>query len=64
MTTGLFPDRRLDAKEIASELEMSVRHFKERIAKEPGFPKPYKIGRSSVWMEKDVKSWILKQRER
>lgn len=54
---------KIEAEDIAQELGYSVRHVKERITKEPGFPKPLKIGRKRFWMRDEFQGWLLKQRE-
>jgi predicted DNA-binding transcriptional regulator AlpA len=54
---------KIQAEDIAQELGFSVRHVKDRITKEPGFPKPLKIGRKRFWLREEFQQWLLKQRE-
>ena len=54
----------VSAEDIANKTKFTVRHVKERLTKQPGFPKAIKIGRNREWFEKEFEQWYLAQRER
>lgn len=60
---GLLPET-VGAEDIASAIGCSVRNAKDRVTKEPSFPKPIKIGRHRRWIKTEVSAWMMKQREK
>lgn len=59
---GLLPET-VGAREIADAIGCGERNVKDRITKEPSFPKPIKIGRNRRWIKAEVSAWMMKQRE-
>lgn len=56
--------RWLDAAGVAAMLGMSTRHFAERVAYLPDFPKPARIGAGErKWRMDEVQRYMEKRRE-
>lgn len=58
--------RWLTAEQVGKMLGYETRVIRERIACQPGFPKPVRIGgiRNPRWNAAEVHQWMLEQRER
>ena len=56
----------LDADGIGRMLSLSARHVRERIACQPDFPKPLRIGGLGHprWLASEIQEWAIAQRER
>jgi len=54
-------ERWLDPESAASLLSMSKRHFLERIAILPGFPRPLRVGHPR-WLAEEILAWAEMRR--
>lgn len=54
----LINDKLIDMKAIVAFTGLSDKWFYKLIS-EGLFPKPIKMGRSSRWLEREVKAWML-----
>lgn len=55
--------RWIDAPTAAAMIGMSTRHFAERIAYRPDFPKPARIAaRERKWRMDEIQAWMERQR--
>lgn len=54
----LINDKMMDMKAIVEFTDLSDKWFYNLISKGL-FPKPIKMGRSSRWLESEVKAWML-----
>ena len=57
----------MDTEMVADFLHVSARHFSERIAVQPDFPKASRLpsagGRGKrLWFSDEIRAWIKKQR--
>lgn len=61
--SGVPPAYRwIDAAGVAAMLGMATRHFAERIAYLPGFPKPARVrGGERKWRMDEVQQWMVAQ---
>jgi len=59
-----LPYQWLDAEGVAAMLCKSVRHFRERIAPRPDFPKPCREkGLGVLWNAAEVDEWVRARRD-
>ena len=55
----LDPDNWMDKHQLAKLLKVSVRDLRERLMKQPDFPKPFWITAQRIWWFKpEVAEWI------
>jgi predicted DNA-binding transcriptional regulator AlpA len=45
-------------EDIASAMQISTRHFAERISHQPGFPRPIMVGSRRRWLKRDIERWL------
>lgn len=56
------PDTLLTSLDIAKRLNMTARHVSMELRKTPGFPAPYRIGRSLRWDRNEFEQWLQQQK--
>jgi predicted DNA-binding transcriptional regulator AlpA len=54
----------LAATDVAEMLRVHVKTFRDRLSKQPGFPKPCKRpGLGTKWSAAEVDAWVKQQRD-
>lgn len=53
----------LTKAQVAEALGLSYRQFRDRVSKQPDFPRPVRVSRQvHFWNPKEIEQWLAKRR--